>query len=594
MNSKKSIFLRKIFSNVIFISFLHTLLTLSAFGWIYYLIKKENVINEFKEITNVFYDEKISFINSIDLVSNVVSILSLIYIFLLINNLASSLGNTALDTGYINRLIERNKGRFKNIGQEKLFFLDMITTVFIFISIIVESENIFLKLCIFYNGILLLKYGSSLILKLLIKIKKMNYVQNRYILLKEKNSKESSKYLIVLCIAVTFCLLEKSFEYFFVYSTVFYFISKLIVLLLTEIIRVAKTDYNFAKEEKQSVINQYVITLLMKNYYKSNKKGVFSVLNETLSYKNYSLNNHNEFILLLNDSRYSDETRNLLLGIYESEPVSRSKTSKKLADIIKFRNQKNLLVSILFVFLVVIVFYLYDSKNNLVLLWTTFFWMFFYRFISRSIEIAIAFFKDIRPESKLKRSQLDNNERIVLVVKSLSEIILLSTTLYMVILILMDVSKFNIFNLFFKSFGHALATAIFNTSFPYDVLNSIKIENADYSFDFVVSKIWVVMTQIIHLIQLIMSVVLVSLSITSYGSKSSIEPFYDINLENEKYILIEKIGREENVLYEEFTIQNLYKRIELEFAFSNLNFSQFTLMNDTIAQVLLKKTNTFK
>lgn len=593
MSNKQSLFLRKIFSNVIFISFLHTLLTIFAFGWVYYLIKKENVINEFKEITTMLYDEKISFISSVDFVSNIVSILSIFYIFFLINNLASSLGNTALDIGYINRMIERNKRKFKNIGQEKLFFLDMITTVFIFISIIVESENIFLCLCILYNMILFIKYGLLLILKLLNKIIKIKCV-HRYILSKEKKIKESSKYLIAIFIAATLGIFEKSFEYFFVYSTVFYFVLKLIMLLLTEIIGIAKTDYNFAKEEKQNVVNQYVITLVMENYYKSNKKGVFSVLNETLSYKNYSLNNHNEFILLLNDSRFSDETRNLLLEIYESEPVSRSKTSKKLADIIKFRNQKNLLVSILFVFLVVVVFCLYDSKNNSTLLWTTFFWMFFYRFISRSIEIAIAFFKDIRPESKLKRSQLNNNERIVLVIKSLLEIILLSTTLYMVILILMDAYKFNILDLFFKSFGHALATAIFNTSFPYDVLNSIEIKKDVYLFDSIISKTWIVMTQIIHLIQLIMSVVLVSLSITSYGSKSSIEPFYDINLENKKYILIEKIGREESVLYEEFTIQNLYKRIELEFAFSNLNFSQFTLMNDTITQVLLKKTNTFK
>lgn len=127
------------------------------------------------------------------------------------------------------------------------------------------------------------------------------------------------------------------------------------------------------------------------------------------------------------------------------ENKKQEKTNKKeetiLKRYIKYKNNCNLISSFILFIILIISLIIYeaaflscDIKPNLIL--EPLYIFLFIRFISRALEIIIAFGKDVI-ENK-NSSGLNQGERFKLAVKSLCEIIIRSATIYLLLTILID------------------------------------------------------------------------------------------------------------------------------------------------------------
>ncbi|WP_431027802.1 hypothetical protein [Lysinibacillus sp. LZ02] len=148
----------------------------------------------------------------------------------------------------------------------------------------------------------------------------------------------------------------------------------------------------------------------------------------------------------------------------------------------------------------------------------------------RSVEICFAFYSDIKPSIKTKGTYLSGSERITLAIKSIIELIILSTLLYTIHESLSIHSssyiKFllNFFNVLPSSFLKSVAISFFNISF-------------EYTITFTKFEIFIALT---HLIQITSSVTLISISIASYLNSPKQNLEYELKISNHKFILTAK------------------------------------------------------
>ncbi|ARK22284.1 hypothetical protein [Sporosarcina ureae] len=194
---------------------------------------------------------------------------------------------------------------------------------------------------------------------------------------------------------------------------------------------------------------------------------------------------------------------------------------QKLSGYIIRRNKKNLNLSLFLYmeFLLILcgyfIFYTFDifswktknevfSLSNFLLSITA---VLFARLLSRSIEIVVAFFKDILSKEK-KSSDLDGKDRMLLAVKSLIEIMLLAAIVR---------SAYNLYS-----------EPIVNGAANYDlshIYSTVKIlivslfeSIATMGFNLSYEPRLNIFEQIIHLTQIIVSISLITLSIATYIS----------------------------------------------------------------------------
>ncbi|OJH20705.1 hypothetical protein BLX88_00475 [Bacillus obstructivus] len=227
------------------------------------------------------------------------------------------------------------------------------------------------------------------------------------------------------------------------------------------------------------------------------------------------------------DLSYATAVKNKIMN----EGLNNAIISEKLSNIIIIRNRQNLLISIYLILSLILSIFI--------------FWFFYYflnidfehlnltqfkkfllafsliiltRFVSRSYEIIIAFVRDIT-DKKSKKSSLDGKDRMILAIKSLIEItvtvavIRASFELYLIVHELyycnslscspeqtIIIEPVSFLGFIAKNLFISIATMGFNISFPDN-------EKIIYQF--------------IHIIQLIVSMSLITLSITTYISFDS-------------------------------------------------------------------------
>jgi hypothetical protein len=157
---------------------------------------------------------------------------------------------------------------------------------------------------------------------------------------------------------------------------------------------------------------------------------------------------------------------------------------EKLGNFIKYSNYGNLLISII-IFIITCVFY---SQKYWLLLGFV-----FWRFVSRSLEIMIAFVKDVTSKSK-KSSYLDKYDRINLATTSYIEIIIYSAAFYVTLGKNIDYIQALLLSLGTSTFTHV--------PFYTDAIE-IKLFEKDWMYLFVY-------------LQVLTSISLVVLSIASY------------------------------------------------------------------------------
>lgn len=538
---------------------------------------EENVISTF------------SFIEFFDVIKIVFQFSGILCSVSLFHYLASASESKILEVDYV-KWAKIKIQKIKTKKKIKIIFWTLIILIQI-ILIIFEREILFLVICYACATFLGYKYYKNLTLDIKNKENKTWW---------EVLSKNKNLLIYLGSFTISLFLIDGLNEIVYIplFLVVIHTLFQGTTYLLKVSLKFLFLEYNFAEIDKRREMNSYIFDLIFKYYKSNNLIKVKEELKYTLLFTSYSLNKKDDFISLLADTNFPNKVKSELTKIYNNIVIEYVEISKVKAEIVILRNYKNLMVSIMFSVVVLGIIFLqnvklfeFDFVFNAKLVLYVIFSLLFYRLLVRSLEIAIAFYKDIKPDTKLKNTNLSNNKRMGLVLKSLLEITIFSGLLYTLIGVFIINDKVNILNVIYSGFTHSLATAAFNTSFPFDTFSSIKLKGAIYDYPVTRLFSWMTMIQLIHLIQLIMSVVLISLSITSYGSKNSDRSLFIFKFKDNKYQFLESSidGKIKKLIYENEEMNYLIKEIELDWKKNKFDFLQYEKIQESINLHLLKQ-----
>ncbi|MCV9900135.1 hypothetical protein OKS35_08345 [Exiguobacterium sp. N5] len=201
---------------------------------------------------------------------------------------------------------------------------------------------------------------------------------------------------------------------------------------------------------------------------------------------------------------------------------------------IKLRNQNNLIIGI-FIFIVaniIIKLVLTDTLELFIVHFLV--WAIFLRMFLRTFEIGKAFYRDLT-EQGYNNSFLNGTDRIWLAIKSVIEISILASAIYMLNhLIIYTNVEFKmctgiLSSSFWKNIEYAFSVAIFNVSFPEAL-----IPHSNKNF------LWLST----HLIQVVSSLILITISITGYMGREKNLTYFEFDLSKDGTFKIFKMVRE--------------------------------------------------
>lgn len=534
---------------------------------------------------NEFVSNIDAFDSTLDFFGEVLAVLLIIFSFFLLNLIATSVGIKVVFASYYYRLQEKimNLFRYKKI---------ILIYTFLFFLLALNNLQIpFLILCWISAMYLLVKYSKMilLVIKSFLNENVENYKRLEYMFL--------ALYLLSIYLAFVWIPTDNQYYlYLSLYQVTIYSIFVLILLICRELLQLIKADYDHAREEKLWTVNDYILDELWEQsgglIWPKSKKHL-----EITSYKNrFDLKKRMEFIEALKLTGYSPRIEEELIERYDRMVIEYRITSERQAKVIDSRNRKNLYFSFAPLVGLVVLFILDKGIfTSPILIFKVFFGVVSFRLISRSWEIGHSFYNDIKPDTKIKNSNLSNSERIGLVLKSLVEIVLLCSVIYTLVYLLIEKDISNLPEYYFNGLTHSLATSAFNVSFPYDILSNIKVDSKFYlNIENGVFWSWLTIIQIVHLIQLGMSIVLISLSITSYGSKASMETYFNIDYKKDKYRLQEivKSTNESKIIFENSSKEEFIETIRQEWGKSQLlkiSTPEYLRIRDIMDLSLLKK-----
>ncbi|MEE6144598.1 hypothetical protein V2151_21385 [Bacillus cereus] len=247
-----------------------------------------------------------------------------------------------------------------------------------------------------------------------------------------------------------------------------------------------------------------------------------------------------------------DTLKDSILNTFNSVRVSKKELQKEKTSYVQLRNQTNLLISVftaIITLIIVITFTLISVielsyiKNLLFVIYT----FVFLRLLSRCFEICIAFYQDIIAKKSLKNTLLTGTDRISLAIKSIMEIIFTVATLS-IIEILYGTDLLNILReqydfvqlikLIIFSFSNSIATSLFNISFPGSTHNITLLTLSHH---------------LIHIMQVITSLTLITLSIANYINLPKYSFYYELRETNTELILY-KVFYTNNTNYEKLIL----------------------------------------
>ncbi|PFO84469.1 hypothetical protein [Bacillus cereus] len=228
--------------------------------------------------------------------------------------------------------------------------------------------------------------------------------------------------------------------------------------------------------------------------------------------------------------------RDAVLNTFNSIRVPKKELQKQKTFHVRFRNQVNLSNSIITALSTIILVIIYTltsiidlsyMKNLLFIIYI----FIFLRLLSRSTEICIAFYQDIIAKKSLKNTLLTGTDRISLAIKSIIEIFftvatlsiietLYSTDLLNTLREQHDIAQ--LVKLITFSFSNSIATSLFNISFP-GTTHNIALLTLSH--------------QLIHIMQVITSLTLITLSIANYINLPKYSFYYELYETNTELIL---------------------------------------------------------
>lgn len=345
--------------------------------------------------------------------------------------------------------------------------------------------------------------------------------------------------------------------------------------------KVSMKEYYSANERKIIIENEVIINDYLKQY---NSEFLFDEYNIKDEINNFtgSLRNKKSFLKFINENNLViNNTEESSEDYFEKQIVPFEQLKKFRGEYIRERNMNNLYISIytLLIFFIsyillksVIYKEIIRSENLFLNFMDIIYILIFYRLFIRSVEICYSFFMDIHDEPEDKKSNLDKNMRSKLALNSLLEIILFSYLLiFCVISVKIPNVNISIF-LFLKNelinlvniFMYTISVSIFNVSFE-----SLK--------DLLKTKIYFIRP--VHLTQVISSLVLLTICLSSYlNSKSSVKSLF---LRKDKsgiqFIETTITGTERNIFNKDFkNINELYKEIDSRFVDGKISNDEYT------------------
>ena len=214
---------------------------------------------------------------------------------------------------------------------------------------------------------------------------------------------------------------------------------------------------------------------------------------------------------------------------------------------IKNRNWNNLILA-LFIFIIAcilaVLFKLHFVYFALlyILMWTV-----FLRMMLRTLEIGRAFYKDII-DSGYSKSFLSGPDRIILAIKSVTEIACLAASIYLIQLTQDECWELSLNNIF-KTVEYSFSVLLFNVSFP-----------EGFSEDTTKSLLWLST----HLIQVISSVLLITISIAGYIGRKHFPVYFEYEFKETGLHVFKKIYKSPSKYKNLFTIQKFKSKNKID------------------------------
>lgn len=258
-----------------------------------------------------------------------------------------------------------------------------------------------------------------------------------------------------------------------------------------------------------------------------------------------------DFKIFINRLRKNtdEDYETLISGLEDEYFFNRASYKYQIMDsrtnIIKLRNNFNLLLSFLLVLITISFMLLIHSQPKYkMLIFLVLISPIFLRLILRGFEIGRSFYIDLTT-SKYPESFLIGNDRMYLAVKSILEIVFLSSCVYLLCSLFECGWTFK-FGDIMKIILHAFSVSMFNIS---------------YSDESGILLIY----QFTHVIQVVISLILITVGISGYMTRIKYPIYYENVLEGSKYKFIQHtlfiIKREKINYFEKNLYENLSKTI---------------------------------
>ncbi|MCD2335621.1 hypothetical protein [Bacillus cereus] len=346
-----------------------------------------------------------------------------------------------------------------------------------------------------------------------------------------------------------------NFTFFF---TFMFFIYLFVMLTAIYILySIARAEYSSATFGKKILENELKLKELKsckipyidgKTYKSKDLFGIFKQLEKACTRSNYTV----AITTILEKNIIPDSFRDSVLNTFNSIRIPKKELQKQKTFYIRFRNKVNLSNSIITAISIILLIIIYTftpiietsyMKSFLFIIYI----FIFLRLLSRSTEICISFYQDIIAKKSLKNTLLTGTDRISLAIKSIVEIIFTVATLS-IIEILYSNNLLNtlreqhdfaqLLKLTIFSFSNSIATSLFNISFP-GVTHNVTLLTLSH--------------QLIHIMQIITSLTLITLSIANYINLPKYSFYYELRETNTELILY-KVFYTNNTNYEKLIL----------------------------------------
>lgn len=380
---------------------------------------------------------------------------------------------------------------------------------------IIKSKRKILYACLIVIYLILLNYSTIAIIysSILITFMLLKFIYTIFRYRKWRN------FHFIFLISFIISILYNNFPYgsWFLVPTVqmFFVISLYLVFFFSQyFIPTLLSEYDAAQIEKQLYVNKYIVETISNRFKGYMKVTIRNEFSSQIYKKEFELHKLASFESMLNYTSLAGKTKKLVLNTFKKEILDKNQTSTILGNVILKRNKNNLYIAIaLLISTLVIEMYFYQTGYShygfIKCFRECLYILIFLRLMLRSIEVGLAFYYDLK-SSKIKSSNLSSSRRITLAITSICEVILLSSTMYFLQEIELQImnSYLEVLYIFIEQVKYSLSVAIFNASFPETHYKLSLIYNLS-------------LNNVVHITQILLSIILISLSIANYSSKSS-------------------------------------------------------------------------